>query len=97
LVAAGSAPAGAEPAEDPFALMHEEQTVLGAAKRPQPLSEMPSSVSVITAEEIRAHGYRTLAEALRWVRGVFVTYDRNYSYIGVRGLLRPGDYNNKVL
>jgi iron complex outermembrane receptor protein len=87
----------ADPAEDPFALVQEEQTVIGAAKRPQPLSEMPSSVSVITAEEIRAHGYRTLAEALRWVRGVFVTYDRNYSYVAVRGLLRPGDYNNKVL
>jgi iron complex outermembrane receptor protein len=83
--------------EDPFSLLHEEQTITGASKRPQPLSETPSAVTVITAEEIRAHGYRTLGEALRWVRGVFVTYDRNYSYVGVRGLQRPGDYNNKVL
>ena len=64
--------------------------VTGAAKRPQPLSETPSAVTVITAEEIRAHGYHTLGEALRWVRGVFVTYDRNYTYVGVRGLQRPG-------
>ena len=98
LVAGQPSPSkGAEPTEDPFALVREEQAVTGAAKRPQPLSEMPSSISVITAEEIRAHGYHTVAEALRWVRGVFVTYDRNYSYVGVRGLLRPGDYNNKVL
>jgi len=83
--------------EDPFSVLHEEQTITGASKRPQPLSETPSAVTVITADEIRAHGYHTLADALRWVRGVFVTYDRNYSYVGVRGLQRPGDYNNKVL
>ncbi len=78
-------------------LFDEDQVVVGATKRPQPLSETPSSVSVITATEIRAQGYRTLADALRWVRGLFVTYDRNYSYLGVRGVLRPGDYDNKVL
>jgi iron complex outermembrane receptor protein len=83
--------------DDPFSLVREEQTVTGASKRPQPLSETPSIVTVVTAEEIRAHGYHTLSEALRWVRGVFVTDDRNYTYVGVRGLQRPGDYNNKVL
>jgi outer membrane receptor protein involved in Fe transport len=88
-------PARAE--DDPFSLVQEEQTITGAAKRPQPLSETPSAVTVITADEIRAHGYHTLGEALRWVRGVFVTYDRNYTYVGVRGLQRPGDYNNKIL
>src|SRR5947208_14354882 len=60
-------------------------------------SARPLPRSVITAEEIRTHGYATVAEALVWVRGLFVTYDRSYSYVGVRGLLRPGDYNNKVL
>lgn len=83
--------------DDPFSLVREEQTVTGAAKRPQPVSETPSAVTVITAEEIRTHGYVTLGQALRWVRGVFVTDDRNYTYVGVRGLQRPGDYNNKVL
>lgn len=95
LLAAPPSPARAE--DDPFSLLREEQTITGAAKRPQPLSETPSAVTVITAEEIRANGYHTLGEALRWVRGVFVTYDRNYTYVGVRGLQRPGDYNNKVL
>ena len=86
----------AEPAEDAFSLVR-EQTVTGVSKRPLPLSETPSSVTVIPAAEIRAMGYRTLGEALRWVRGLFVTYDRNYSYVAVRGLQRPGDYNNKIL
>jgi iron complex outermembrane receptor protein len=88
---------GAAPGDDPFESLRDEQLVTGAAKRPQPLSETPSAVTVITAEEIRAHGFTTVGEALRWVRGLFVTYDRNYTYVGVRGLLRPGDYNNKVL
>jgi iron complex outermembrane receptor protein len=90
-------PHAAQAEDDPFSLVREEQTVTGAAKRPQPLSETPSAVTVITAREIRTHGYHTLGEALRWVRGVFVTDDRNYTYVGVRGLQRPGDYNNKVL
>lgn len=83
--------------DDPFSMVREAVTVTGAAKRPQPVSETPSMVTVITAAEIRAHGHRTVADALRWVRGVFVSYDRNYSYVGMRGLQRPGDYNNKVL
>ena len=83
--------------DDPFSMVREEQTVTAALKRPQPISETPSSVTVITAAEIRANGYHTLGEALRWVRGLTVTYDRNYYYLGVRGLQRPGDYANKVL
>jgi iron complex outermembrane receptor protein len=85
------------PPDDPFSAVREEQIVTGATSRPQPLSETPSTVTVITADEIRAHGYETLGDALRWARGLYVTYDRNYEYVGVRGLLRPGDYNNKVL
>jgi outer membrane receptor for ferrienterochelin and colicin len=52
--------------------------------------EAPSAITVITAEQIRQFGCRTLADALRSVRGFEVTYDRNYSYVGVRGFSRPG-------
>jgi iron complex outermembrane receptor protein len=75
----------------------EVEPVFGASKRLQPVTEAPASVTIITADEIARYGYRTLADILRGVRGLFVTSDRNYSYLGARGLARPGDYNSRIL
>jgi len=71
--------------------------VFGASERLQPVMEAPASVSFITAEEIARFGYRTLADILRGVRGMYVTDDRNFSLIGVRGFAKPGDYNSRIL
>jgi outer membrane receptor for ferrienterochelin and colicins len=72
-------------------------TVSGAAKREQLVTEAPSSVTVVTAQEIATYGWRTLADVLRATRSFYVTYDRNYAYLGVRGFGRPTDYNNRLL
>jgi outer membrane receptor for ferrienterochelin and colicins len=72
-------------------------SVTGATRHEQRVTEAPSSVTVITAADIETFGWRTIAEVLRSVRGFYTTYDRNYSYLGVRGFGRPTDYNNRVL
>lgn len=71
--------------------------VYSASRHLQDTKEAPSSVTLITADDIQRYGYRTLADILRSVRGFYVRYDRNYSYLGVRGMSRPGDFNCRVL
>jgi iron complex outermembrane receptor protein len=71
--------------------------IYSASKYQQRASQAPSSVTVITQEEIRLYGYRNISDILRMVPGFYDTYDRNYSYIGVRGFGRPGDYNSRIL
>jgi outer membrane receptor for ferrienterochelin and colicins len=73
------------------------ETVYGASKFGQKVTRAPSSVTIITADEIQKYGYRTLAELLKSVPGFYVSYDRQDAYIGVRGVSRPSDYNSLVL
>ena len=72
-------------------------TVVGASRHEQKTTEAPSSVSIITQDDIKKYGHRTLSDILNSVRGFYVNYDRGYSYIGVRGFNRPGDYGGRML
>lgn len=74
-----------------------DMRVLSAARRVQTSAEAPSMVKIITAREIRSLGWRTLGEALASLPGLNITYDRSYSYLGVRGFGRPGDFTSRVL
>ena len=73
------------------------RTVTAASKFEQLISEAPSAVVILTGADIKEFGWRTLADALSSLPGVYVTDDRNYSYLGARGFLRPGDYNSRFL
>ncbi|HPG38558.1 MAG TPA: TonB-dependent receptor [bacterium] len=70
--------------------------VSAVSKYEQKSSEAPSSVTIITADDIKKFGYQTFDEILAGVRGFYINNDRNYSYLGVRGFGRPTDYNNRI-
>ena len=78
-------------------MLIEVEKVVTASRFSQQITEAPASMTVITGEDIHKYGYRTLADILRSVPGMYVTYDRNYSYLGARGFSRPGDYNGRFL
>src|SRR5207253_1267353 len=81
----------------PLEELMQMRVVTAASKSAQPISDAPSSVVVLTASDIRDHGWRTLPDALATLPGLYVTNDRNYTYLGARGFLRPADYNSRLL
>ncbi len=81
--------------EELMALKVEE--VYGASRYEQKTTEAPSSITIITADEIKKMGYKTIADLLHGLRGIFTTHDRDYKYINLRGFGLPGDYNTRVL
>jgi outer membrane receptor for ferrienterochelin and colicins len=95
-VGASSAPNLADLPLDQLLDMRVEN-VTGASRYEQKVTQAPASVSIVTADEIQKFGYRTLTDVLRGVRGLYVSDDRNYAYVGIRGFLRPGDYNTRIL
>ena len=78
-------------------LFQDIPSVYGASKYEQSVLDAPSSITVVTAEEIARYGYRHLADVLGGTRGFYMRYDRTYYYAGVRGFSRPGDYNTRLL
>lgn len=71
--------------------------VITASKIGQQISNAPSAVSTVTAEDISRFGYRTLADIIASMRGLYTTNDRTYTYMGGRGFGRTGDYAGRVM
>lgn len=71
--------------------------VTSASKYEQKQTEVAAAVSVITRDEIKAFGWRTLDQAMASLPGIYTTYDRQYTYLGTRGFGLPGDLNTRVL
>ncbi len=68
-----------------------------ASKYEQLVGDAPAAITIITQDEIRRFGYRTLQSVFSSVPGFYTSYDRTYSYLGVRGFGRPTDFNNRIL
>lgn len=99
-----SADARADPAAESFseslkALSLEELMAIDvstASRYPIPRSEIPAAVFVITQDEIRRSGARSIPDALRLVPGVEVAQEGSYSWdVTMRGF--NGDLSNKLL
>jgi iron complex outermembrane receptor protein len=84
---------------DAFEFMAGEAEVLTVNRRPQAIKDAPTSVDVITAEEIRASGAVNLWDLLRSRVGMDVLDSRetgagSRAIVAVRGF--PGDYVNNL-
>jgi len=107
LLALGLVPAPARAADDPIPpdndapelLLFENMpvVVVAAGRREQRQQETAASVSVVTADEIRTFGYRSLAETLRGQRSFYLYSDGLNAFAGVRGFLRPGEWNARIV
>lgn len=68
-----------------------------ASKIASQISVAPSAVSIVTADDIKTYGYRTLAEILQSMRGLYISNDLTNSFLGGRGYGRPGDYTGRIM
>lgn len=75
----------------------EVEIVSSVSKMSQKVTETPSAIRVITAQDIRRYGWRTIGEALSSLPGITVATNRAYDFIGARGILLPDDYNTRYL
>ncbi|MEJ2453503.1 MAG: TonB-dependent receptor [Candidatus Thiodiazotropha sp.] len=74
-----------------------EMKVYTASREPTSIADAPSIITVITAEEIRRHGYRNLRDALERVPG-FLTYADNFTHMfGHRGFIENAMSNYLVM
>ncbi len=74
----------------------EEQLVSVASRYAQTLRKAPSVVALITADEIRERGYRTVSDTLRALPGIYVwKTNEGRDLASVRGVVSSD--NNKIL
>lgn len=78
-------------------LFEDIPSVYSASRYEQPVTQAPSSVSIVTADDIKKFGYRNLADIVGSMRGMYTSNDRIYQRLGIRGFNRSGDYNTRVL
>jgi outer membrane receptor protein involved in Fe transport len=71
-------------------------SVESVTRRPGLASQAPATVFVMTGRDLRSHGFRTLAEALAYVPGLFA-HPGYYPQIGVRGMGVLGDFTSRLL
>jgi outer membrane receptor for ferrienterochelin and colicins len=93
-----TAPAARADDEEDLAGLLGEQVVSGASKTAELARDAPATTSVITAEDIRRHGMRSISEAIDFLGMGLVTQNPLHSVeVGGRGVLLTSDFGNHVL
>jgi iron complex outermembrane receptor protein len=92
-------PLTALPSDDsPELMLYKDMPIVVAAgKREQTQRQAAAAVTVVTADDIQLFGYRSLADVLRTQRGFYLNTDGLNWFAGVRGFLRPGEWNARIL
>ena len=75
----------------------ESEEVVAASRAIEQVEDAPSSVTLVGERELSAFAPPTIAEAVRGVPGVYLSDDRSYVALGMRGLGRLGSYGNRIL
>lgn len=71
-------------------------SVEAVSRRPERASGAPAAVFVVTADDVRRHGFRSLQELLGSVPGLFA-YPDDFPQVGIRGMGILGDLTTRVL
>jgi outer membrane cobalamin receptor len=78
-------------------VLTESDEVVAASRAIEQVEDAPSSVTLVPERELTAFAAPTIAEAVRGVPGVYLSDDRSYVTLGMRGLGRLGSYGNRIL
>jgi outer membrane receptor protein involved in Fe transport len=78
-------------------VLTQSEEVVAASRAIEQVADAPSSVTLVGERELNAFAPPTIAEAVRGVRGVYISDDRSYVTLGMRGLGRLGSYGNRIL
>ncbi|MBB5017332.1 iron complex outermembrane receptor protein [Chitinivorax tropicus] len=71
--------------------------VISATRFARQITDAASAVSVLNAEDIRNHGWRTLSEVLDHMRGMQISHGLFYPIVGARGIGGAGEFAGRVL
>ncbi|HYQ44120.1 MAG TPA: TonB-dependent receptor [Polyangiaceae bacterium] len=78
-------------------VLAESEEVVAASRAREQIEDAPSSVTLVGERELAAFASPTIAEAVRGVPGIYLSDDRSYVTLGMRGLGRLGSYGNRLL
>ena len=78
-------------------ILNQSEEVVAASRVSEQVEDAPSSVTLVPERELSAFAAPTIAEAVRGVPGVYLSDDRSYVTLGMRGLGRLGSYGNRML